>query len=71
MAEILNIVQSLTDDSQIGANLQVCTDEENQTECDRRSRSQMIGAAGSGPERDTESGFESTDRAARVQWIDE
>jgi hypothetical protein len=32
-------VPSLTDDSQIGVNLQVCADEENRTDCDRRGRS--------------------------------
>src|ERR1700751_4048315 len=57
-------VPSLTDDSQIGAHLRVCADEENRADCDQHGRSRTIGAAAPGPKHAAEGGLESTDRAA-------
>src|SRR6516165_12445189 len=63
-------VPSLTDDSQIGAKLRVCADEENRADCDQHDWSRTIGAAGPGPKHAAEGGLESTDRAAGERWTD-
>src|SRR3977135_1410588 len=51
-------VPLLTDDSQIGANLRVCADEENRADLDQRGRSRTIGAVGSGPKHAADGGLE-------------
>src|SRR3981081_4569406 len=61
-------VPLLTDDSQIGANLRVCADEENRADLDQRGRSRTIGAVGSGPKHAAEGGLEGADRVAGERW---
>jgi transposase len=60
----------LTDDSQIGANLQVCADEENRADWDQRGGSRTIGAVGSRPQHAAEGGLEGPDRVAGERWTD-
>src|SRR3977135_4713448 len=63
-------VPLLTGDSQIGANLRVCADEENRADLDQRGRSRTIGAVGSGPKHAAEGGLEGADRVAGERWTD-
>src|SRR5436190_3442111 len=59
-----------THDSQIGANVRVCVDEEDRADFYQRSRSSTIGTAGPRPKHATEGGLEDADRVAGQRWAD-